>query len=647
MLRKASGRRLVATLMSGGLVAGAVAIGAGPAHGVAVPVPPGLSASAQGSTLHVHALQTGLTGPKVADTDVAFSSTSVNSGGLNTAVTTETGQTVSPPRAGKNAYGRGSGIALGIGSDVPVDKRDLILGDLAEAAAQPPDPNGPDPSPGSNPKAAGPYQTGIVDKNLVDVKGDPVAYAGTLRGQAQALWNPKYAMPMLGTPLGFGLGYAADVRLANVGTADPTTGTFPGLISVASNAAGPQRAGSQAFSLTYLVNNGDGTCGIANEIHETYAPVALNLPPDADPTNDLVIEVLGEWVLKTVVTGKPGGSSITYAPGGSATPTTPLLRIIQGTATNVLTTQDLFDKTGLNIPASPLADITVGEAPRAIQSPAGTTPDPNSKPIKTDTQIATAVDVVRVIGVTPAAGVQAAELRVGHFESRINVPAGGVNCEIPISKTALPATVGQPVTFTVNIPVDKDALIPFPCDLTNIKLTDTVSVFKADTPSKPPRINLTGGTAPNGSKGVVSADKQSITFDNIGNYHPGDPPLVVTITGVIPDNSGTGTLKDDAVATASAGNCKAVAGSVIEQLNGANGTFAGSFFGKDGAGLTANINGGGAVKVLGSTLLIGPQVGAASVLAVTGRNDGLFLGLAFAALLSAAGITRLRRRVRA
>jgi hypothetical protein len=661
MATKLAGRRrLRAALVSGGLLAGVVAM-SGPAHGVAEPVAAGLQAYSQGSTFHVAGLQTADVGPKVADTDVAMSSTAVNSAGLATAVNSETGEPIVPAKPGKSAYGRGTGLALGLGTDVPntPEGRDLLLGGLSEAAAQPPDPNGTDPSPAAIPKASGPYQTGIVQNDLVDVPGDPLAYAGTLRGQAQALWNPLYAMPTLGSPLAFGLGYAADVRLLDVGTANPD-GTFPGLINVATPEAGAERAASQAFSLTYLVNNGDGTCGIANEIHQTIAPVSLNLPPDNDPLNDIVIEVAGEWVLKTVVTGKPGGASISYTPGDVASPATPLLSILpgDGTVTRILSTQDLFDVGGLNVPLAPLADVTVGEAPRGI-GPANGVPTFDSPPIKTDTHVATAVDVVRIAGIVPsapAAGFEGADLRIGHFESSLTVPAGGINCEIPVRKTADTATVGETFNFRITIPVDKDALVPFPCDLTNIKVTDTVSVKKSDTPNKPVLVELTGGSSPNGSKVTISPDKHQLTFENIGNYHPGDPPIILTVTARIPPGSGQGLINNDALATATAGNCKPVKGSVIEELNGftgtaavggLTGTFAGSFFGKDGAGLTAKVGGGGAVNVIGHGVANDVPVISGRVLAVTGRNDTLFLGLALGALTSTLVLVRLRRRVTA
>ena len=47
-------------------------------------------------------------------------------------------------------------------------------------------------------------------------------------------------------------------------------------------------------SFTYLVNNGDGTFGVASETRMTFAPVTL-LQTDANAPAPIVVEVLGEW----------------------------------------------------------------------------------------------------------------------------------------------------------------------------------------------------------------------------------------------------------------------------------------------------------------------------------------------------------------
>jgi hypothetical protein len=270
------------------------------------------------------------------------------------------------------------------------------------------------------------------------------------------------------------------------------------------------------------------------------------------------------------------------------------------------------------------------------------------------TLVSAAADVVRLkLGAGLADGFEAADLRVGHFETKVEVPAGGVNCEIPIAKTSsVPvAGTGQQLTFQVRVPSSTQAVVPFPCELANVKITDLLSVEKADTPSNPPKMNLISGTGPKGEVGKVSADKQSITFANIGSWKPGAEPLLVTIKAEVPSDSGTGIMKDEATALASAANCKAsnsVLGSIIDRITGTvtggvsgGGGVEGGFFGTQFTGLTGNIRGGGPVKLTGEGLLNGPKVGKLVVLAATGVIDTRVLAVVAIALVMV-GI-RLRR----
>src|SRR5207253_1391741 len=70
-----------------------------------------------------------------------------------------------------------------------------------------------------------------------------------------------------------------------------------------------------------------------------------------------------------------------------------------------------------------------------------------------------AVDVVQVGLVdpnAPIADVHLADLRIGHMETVAKVPAGGIDCPIPVKKTANPDPVnaGQDFTWTISIPTD-------------------------------------------------------------------------------------------------------------------------------------------------------------------------------------------------
>jgi hypothetical protein len=637
---KARGRRLRAALVSGGLLAGVVAVttASTPAQAVATKPPAGLSAFVNGTELHAHAVA--VPDPKLADVDEAFSLSAVNSAGLTTKLVNEVNEAILP-QAGKNAYARGGGVDVGVGSESPtnVNGKPLSL-TIAE----------------STNTLTAPFTSGLIQSETLDLTGslDPVANARAAGGMAATLWNPNFLFPTLGNPLTFGYGHAAGAEALNQGAlipGPPIVFGDPVLSTEAPTADAPFRDVASTQTFTYLVNNGDGTCGIASEIHMTIAPVNINVL-------GTTIEAAGDWVMKGVATGKPTGNKLTYGPT-AANGGTNIIRIFDNTTLADLIPplqfQTLLGNTGLAEqldPLDPLADVSVGADARAIKpvGPDGNSqvPDDLSQPTVSPTHVSGAADVVRLKLLSAAAPLDLGDIRVGHFEMDLKVPSGGVNCEIPVAKTSsIPvATTGNDVTFQVKVPSDPAAVKPFPCDLTAVKVTDVTSVEKADNPSKPPKMNIISGTGPKGEVGTVSADKQSINFANIGNWKPGDAPLVITIKANVPANSGTGIIKDVATATATPANCSgknSVLGNVIGLISGDITGVGANFFGSNGVGLTGRITGSGPVSVSGTGTFGGP-VALSQVLAVTGRNDGLFLLLGLGALVGTLGTIRLRRK---
>ncbi len=601
----------------------------------AIAQPPGtipFSGYATGSALHINALQLAAAGPVIENTTVGFSGASVNSQGQGTAINNEMGLGVQPANAARESYGRGSGLEAGVAKALPnnPDTNQVIPGALAEAGATPLEPAAGAPNT---------VQTALVTKELTKQTVAPVAYASLLRGQAQAMWNENSALAMLGNPMGFGLGYADDVQLVNTGAA-ADEGFLAPLAGTNTSATSGERTTSQTLSATYLVNNGDGTCGVASETRITVAPVRLNLPPDTNAANDITIEVLGEFILRAVATGK-GPGTITYAPAAGG-PEEPIVRIIMGTTvTNVLTTQDLFGETGLVLPdalpaplgtaLSPLFAIAVGEDPRAIETTTTSNPDAKSQPTTTITEASAAADILRIRLIQPSpdvAGLNALDLRLGHFETKAVVPEGGLNCEIPVKKDAQPnpASVGDTITFTITIPSSADILIPFPCELSNIRVVDVTSVKTGN-----PRFTVLSGTGPNGEVGVVNGD--TITFENIGNYKPGDPPLEVKV--LVRLDGGAGELQDDATVTATPANCKAQANAVGQAFGGDAGLA--GLAGLTGSGLA----GGGGAGLTGTGHFDGPGTGE---LPRTGPSDTLPIVIAVGGLTLALAFRGLRRR---
>src|SRR5205085_7521382 len=281
--------------------------------------------------------------PRLVDGEEAFTGAAANTAGLSGGVLNEMKQNVSPSLAGKNSYARGSGLELGLGTTVPDSSKaanQAIIAGLAQQSAFPVNSFGDTPG-----------KDGSVVKEVGPIPGDPLVYASLLRGQAAARWNPNFCV--LGAPLGFGLGFAADAELLNAasgGAKLPDPGSQP-IVATDTNPNGQDVAQTKSF--TYLRPTGDGTFAVVSETREELAPVTLF----KGTPNQVTIHVGGQWVLRAVATGKPGGAAIEYQPPKNVTP---LVTIEQGgTITSILNTDDIFGPgklpTQISIPPAPAA----------------------------------------------------------------------------------------------------------------------------------------------------------------------------------------------------------------------------------------------------------------------------------------------------
>lgn len=414
---------------------------------------------ATGTVVHTHALQNGAT--RVEDAEIAFSGASVDSTGLTKAIQNEFDRVVQPVQNGKNSYGRGAGLEIGLAQPANSEVAQIQQAGRAEAAAAP--------------------TTQLITKEIAAPTVAPVLYAKLLRGQAQARWDPTNCIT--GADLGFGLGYADHTQLVETG-ANAGTPEFDAPV-LATEGTNPPRTVSQSVSRNKLtvqstkpeagkeLNVVGSNWALMSETRQTIAPVTLL----KGTPQQITIEVLGEWVLQAVAGGIPGTAFLHYGPG-SVSPETPILRTINssGVVSNVLTFQQVTGPNGFTLPANPLINITVGEQPRQIGSD-----DPATKPavVAADgTSAAGAVDVVRVqvLEQKDAAGnvtVEAADIRVGHMEATARVPAGGVVCPgIRVTKDVDKKLVVPNETFTYTVAVTNLTT----CVLTNAKVDDVMSV---------------------------------------------------------------------------------------------------------------------------------------------------------------------------
>lgn len=485
-----------------------------------VGAPIDLRGSATGTVAHLGAVDPG-PGTPVVDAEVAFSSAvaDADADGVNGAKLNEVSRRIQPPLENKFSYAKGTGLEVGVAQTSDTDNQ-LILAGKAEQDA-PPDNDAP-----------------AIEEIAVD--GDPLAYASVVRGEAIANAQDNGLIPevcVLGDDISRGKAHAADVQLIDTGGDEAAEGLDSALVTLddVEGPAGSDRNVSQSTSRTRLVPTGQpNNFGLMSEVRQTIAPITLlQATQDPEAPRLITIELLGEWVLRVVTTGSPGGATVHYGPG-EASPQTNILRIIDSEAAEplLLTFQDLLGETGLQLPAelAPVIDVSLAEDPRAIAAP-GTAPDPESQPaLAADgTSAAAAVDVLRVRLLDGTL----TDLRVGHMEVTAEVPAGGVNCPIPVTKTADPRSITlgtENNQSEITITVHND----FDCDLEGVVLTDRIRQLEGDpdfsltaaepTPDSPslPTGNLTTadvvwslGDIPRGEERSVSLTLQTATKGGI------------------------------------------------------------------------------------------------------------------------------------
>jgi hypothetical protein len=503
----------------------------------------------------VTALQSGTT--RLVDAEVGFASavTNATSSGLGTPQLNEYNnqfscpplkddpKTCAPSPVSKHSYARGSSLEAGLGTTVPsgADPNQLILAAEAQASA---------------PKSS------HDDQQIGPVPADPLAYASVTRGNAVANWNSSGLVPgvcTVGDDISRGFGYAADAQLLDAGTANKD-GSM-GAPVVATDATSEDNVLSTTTHQTLVPTKGiANNFGLQSSVVETLAPVTIL---KSGNTSAITIKVLGQWRLAVTANGHPGGASVTYAPVGDVSNSTPVVQLfngpLSGTPAGELTLQQLLGNTGAQIGIPGVVTVTAGEAPRAIAKP-DASPVFGSKPhIAADgTSVSAAVDVVRVELLGGAAGL--GTITIGHMEASAQVPSGGINCPIPVTKEVNPDKIhigAQPDTARVTFNV----LNPFNCDLADVVLTDSIRQKVGD----PDFVLLTSNPAASSPSMPTSPLHTADVTWNLGTVKAGQH---VVVTMDVKSNKSGGILRDVATANGKLANCTgaAVAGISLNNL---------------------------------------------------------------------------------
>ena len=270
--------------------------------------------------------------------------------------------------------------------------------------------------------------------------------------------------------------------------------------------------------------------GLLSETRQTIAPVTFF----AGSEHQFTVEVLGEWVLRGVADGAK--SSLFYGPADKS-PETPVLRIIDAhdKVMTQLTLQQFLGDKGLQVNIPGIAEISIGEDPRAVDG------DAASNPIQTGTLVLGAADVVRVRLLNQGDN-HLADIRLGHMEVGMAVPADGIRCPgIGMVLKAEPPTVKPGESFDWHLKVSN----PNDCQLAHVKVVNVINAtdgVKYDVDSTEPKAD--------------SAEAANVVFADIGSLEPGtDKDLRIRIK--VSDRSGNGHFTDHALATGVCGHAAA------------------------------------------------------------------------------------------
>jgi LPXTG-motif cell wall-anchored protein len=153
----------------------------------------------------------------------------------------------------------------------------------------------------------------------------------------------------------------------------------------------------------------------------------------------------------------------------------------------------------------------------------------------------------------PEIPAELARVSVGHLEAAAHVPAGGINCPIPVTKTPDVDTVESGKSFTTTIQVNN----PWACPLVLSKVTDQIDTIEGTS-----TFQVTSATPDPNSPTLPTADGLTTSLLTWSSGLPTVPPGGhATFTVTLKTGGGAGKIKDIATAEGAVSNCKPAPGS--------------------------------------------------------------------------------------
>lgn len=442
--------------------------------------------------------------------------------------------------AAKNAYGHGAGVSAQLGSppgDVP-----MFTQTRAEALSPPPS-----------------SQT----STLADVPAAPLATAHVLPSTAMAATTrntgtPTDFCPTLGGPISLGTTNVTQAAIV------PSDSVAPGFALASLDGA------VRNTSVQFLASNGQPN-GFGLDSESTMSTADLTLFKNVTGAS-IRVQVVAPVTLRAFAAGVPGRSVASFGDNGNVnvvkvttsggTVALTLNQLLGGGATIDLdglvkvhigldpTTTKSADGTQVNTFADLVQVAVVGAAAPtqgSVGGPLGSVLNPILTPVLDALNQTTIFDQIDT-ALQQAGLTQGADLRIGHFESRAQVPASGITCVLPVEKDADPRLVHPGDRFTYTITVHN----PFHCPLSPVRLDDDITADAGVSWS----VVSTHPTA-------TTATDDAIAWKDIGPIASGATKSV-TITVKVSSDSAAGRFTDHAHAhgtctgDAATGNATAV-----------------------------------------------------------------------------------------